>query len=118
MRPLTLEAIRFFFFITGNERLAYILATLLMSFMNMTVLGGLSFLLEEILPTGIIHRAWVFPFNIGTWMLLLGVNIYVVPMSMVNFIYQMPPRYFKLIIYFILSLILFSYYHLLLDRVF
>ena len=113
MRSVTLQAIRLFYFLTGNERFAYIAALILVTVMNVSVFGGTSFLLEDMLPLGIIHRFWLFPFNIGTAILIACLNVYLVPFKMVSAIYQMPAKYFYLIIYFGVAVLLFTYFNML-----
>lgn len=80
--------------------------------MNVIVLKGLVVLTVEIAPTRYIEVLFKFPFYIGVGALLMYVNSRVVPLSMVDIVGQIKTKYVKLIIYFLLSVMLATFFYL------
>ena len=117
MRPLTLEAFKVLYLLTGARVFSYYVAVGYVTILNVLVLMGLGMLLEGVFPTGIVHTMFSFPFNIPSGIILFLINLKVVPIKMVEIVGQIKTKYAKLIIYTSLAFIIFVY-NFLLGRLF
>jgi hypothetical protein len=112
MRPLTLEAFKLMYILTGGRKFSYIFSLVVNTIMNVIVLKGLVVLTKEIAPTGYLEIIFRFPFYLGTAAVLMFINSRVVPLSMVDIVGQIKTKYVKLIIYFVLSVMLATFFYL------
>ena len=117
MRPLTLEAYKVLYLLTGARVFSYYVSVFYITVLNVLVLMGLGMLLEGVFPTQIVHTMFSFPFNIPSGIILFLINLRVVPLKMVEIVGQLKTKYAKLIIYTSLAFIIFTY-NILLGRLF
>ncbi len=109
MKPLTLEAYKLLFYLTGSKVFAYYVAVALVSVLNVIVLMGLSLLLEGIFPTAALARFFSFPFNIGAWLVLFLINLRVAPLSFMDVASHIHVRYIKLLLYAGIAALILAY---------
>ena len=113
MRPLTLEAFKLMYVITGAKKFSYYFSLVLNTIMNVVVLKGLLELLQDIIPIGFLsiifqtnlHR----PFIVLTAILLCFINTRVVPPKMLDVVGQIKTKYIVLLLYFLIACLLFAY---------
>ncbi len=113
MRPLTLEAFKLMYIITGAKKFSYYFSLTVNTIMHVIVLKGIVELTKEIAPTGFLsiifqtnlHR----PFIVLTAAVLFFINTRVVPPKMLDIVGQIKTKYIMLIIYFLLTCLLFGY---------
>ena len=109
MKPLTLEAYKLLYFLTGSQVFSYYVAVVIVTVLNVIVLMGLSLLLDGILPTRALMVLFKFPFFIGTGLALFVVNLKVVPLSFMELTNHVQVRYLKLLIYVIVAVLILAY---------
>lgn len=110
MRPLTLEAYKLMYIVTGAKKFSYYFSLVLNTIMNVIMLKGIHYLMKDIFsPLQFISIIFKFPFYIALGFLLLFINSRVVPFTLVDIVGQIKTKYAKLIIYFLLSIILFAF---------
>lgn len=109
MKPLTLEAYKLLYFLTGSKVFSYYSAVVIVTVLNVIVLMGLSLLLDGVLPTKAILVIFKFPFYIATGVGLFLINLKVAPMSFMELANHVQVRYLKLLVYVIVAVIILGY---------
>lgn len=109
MKPLTLEAYKLLYFLTGSKVFSYYVAVVMVTVLNVIVLMGLTLLLDGVLPVAPLQILFRFPFFIGTGIALFFVNIKVVPLSFMELTNHVQVRYLKLLIYVLIALLILAY---------
>lgn len=99
MKPLTLEAYKLLYFLTGSKKFSYYTASAIIASLNVIVLMGFCILLNGMIPTKKLVRIFEFPINIGLGIILFFVNLRVVPMSFMETTNHVQVRYVKLFLY-------------------
>ncbi len=110
MRPLTLEAFKLMYIITGAQRFSYAFALVFNTILNMIVLGGIVGLMTPIFsPLQYVGIIFMRPYYVATVALLFFINFRYVPFDMMQYVDSIKTNYIKLIIYTALAIILFGY---------
>jgi hypothetical protein len=113
MRPLTLEAYKLMYIITGAKKFSYYFSLILNTIMHVIVLKGIIEVTKEIAPTGALSIAFQTnphrPFIVITAIFLFFINTRVVPVKMLDVVGQVKTKFIMLIIYFLIACILFAY---------
>ena len=117
MRPLTLEAYKLLYYISGAKKFSYCVTLAIMAVMHVIVLNGLALLMSEIAPTEHLLILFRRPYFIVTGAMILVVNIWRVPFKMLFVVEQMPTKYIMLVLYIFATGLIFGYTHMI-DRYF
>ena len=113
MRPLTLEAYKLMYIITGAKKFSYYFSLVVNTIMHVIVLKGIIELTKEIAPTGSLAIAFQTtphrPYIVLTAIALFFINSWFVPVKMVDLVNQVKTKFIMLIIYFLITCIIFGY---------
>ena len=109
MKPLTLEAYKLLYFLTGSKVFSYYAAVVIVTILTTIVLMGLSILLEGIIPTKSLQILFKFPYFVGTGIALFLLNLKLVPMSFMELTNHVKVRYIKLLLYVAVAIIILAY---------
>ena len=111
MRRLIADIYKIIFHITGSKVISLFVAIGYISLLNLLTVYGLIILTEEWLPKLLYaHRAFKFPYIIGTAVAIGAFNFYIMlPLQNLNEEINLKPVVKPIIIYTVISALLFAY---------
>ena len=112
MRPLTFEAYKLLYVITGAKKFSYYMALVLMAILHVLVLSGLAKLLQDVSPTKYIMIIFKKPYYVLTGLVLLWINWRRVPYNTMYVVNKLNMNYTKLMLYTLVAVLIFAYNYL------